>query len=261
MDPTTDLPVPVAEIAPINRRTDAREIATAAYLQLLELLGSLDDADWAVPTECAPWTVADTVSHLIGGGRSFSSWRGFLGYQIYGMRHRGAFDGNSLDACNARDVAELAGLTPRQRVEILTNDYPAIVAGRMRLAPVLALATGAVDQSGSTAPGMPTKENGGHLVEVVITRDVWLHTVDIARAVGREPDVSAPFNRRIVEDVVAEWAHRHGQPFELHLTGPAGGRFAQGAEGAALTLDAVDFARTLSGREPGEGLLTTRVLF
>jgi len=28
---------------------------------------------------------------------------------------------------------------------------------------------------------------------------------------------------RIVADVVAEWAGRHGRPFTLHLTGPAGG--------------------------------------
>ncbi len=261
MDRTADMPLSVAEITPLGRRTDAREVATAAYVQLLDLLGSLEDPDWEAPTECAPWTVADMVGHLIGGGRSFSSWRGFLGYQTYGLRHRGEFGGNSLDACNARDVAELAGLTPAQRVETLAREHPAMVAGRMRLAPVLALVTAPVDQGGSTAAGMPRKENGGRLLEVVLTRDVWLHTVDIARAVGREVEVSAPCNKRIIEDVVAEWAGRHGQPFELHLSGPAGATFVHGVGGERLDLDAVEFARTLSGRAPGAGLLETRVLF
>jgi len=60
---------------------------------------------------------------------------------------------------------------------------------------------------------------------------------------------------------VAEWAARHGQPFRLTLSGPAGGGFRQGDGGPSLQLDAVEFCRTLSGRAPSDGLLATRVLF
>ncbi len=260
MNTAPDLPLVVTDIVPISRRSDAGEVATAAYEQLLGLLGSLEGRDWDAQTECPRWTVADVVGHLIGG-RSFSSWRGFVRYQMYGLRHRGEFDGNAMYACNARDVAKAAELTPIQRVQALTRDAPAMVAGRMRLAPVLSLVNASVDQGGSTAAGMPRKVNGGHLLEVILTRDVWLHTVDIARAVGREPDVSAPFNKRVIEDVVAEWAGRHAQPFELRLSGPAGGTFTHGAGGERLSLDAVEFTRALSGRAPGAGLLATRVLF
>ena len=47
----------------------------------------------------------------------------------------------------------------------------------------------------------------------------------------------------------------HGQPCTLHLTGPAGGTFAQGDGGEEITIDAVEFCRILSGRGTGEGLL------
>lgn len=55
--------------------------------------------------------------------------------------------------------------------------------------------------------------------------------------------------------------HRHGQPFVLTLTGPAGGTYDGGFGGPEITLDAVEFCRTLGGRVTGEGLLRTNVPF
>jgi hypothetical protein len=108
---------------------------------------------------------------------------------------------------------------------------------------------------------MPERETIGHLLDVIITRDVWMHRVDIARATGRDlvlvPDADGP----IVADVVAEWAGRHGHPFELDLRGTTGGTFTHGDDGQRLDLDAVEFCRMLSGRAEGEGLLAVRVLF
>jgi hypothetical protein len=69
---------------------------------------------------------------------------------------------------------------------------------------------------------------------------------------------------RIVADVVAEWARRHGKPFTLALTGPASGTYAHHPdlpEAEHLSLDAVDFCRTLAGRGHPAGLLTTIVPF
>jgi hypothetical protein len=65
----------------------------------------------------------------------------------------------------------------------------------------------------------------------------------------------------IVADVVAEWALRHGQPYSLTLTGPAGGRWSSGNAGETISLDAVEFCRILSGRGSGEGLMSTFVPF
>jgi len=65
----------------------------------------------------------------------------------------------------------------------------------------------------------------------------------------------------IVADVVAEWAARHGQPYTLRLTGPAGGSWTSGDGGPLLETDAIEFCRVLSGRGQASGLLTTQVPF
>jgi hypothetical protein len=48
----------------------------------------------------------------------------------------------------------------------------------------------------------------------------------------------------------------HGEPFELVLEGPAGGKFRQGVGGERVELDAIEFVRILSGRRPGTGILS-----
>jgi hypothetical protein len=104
----------------------------------------------------------------------------------------------------------------------------------------------------------------GYLVDTIYLRDLWMHRVDASRATGRDLELTADHDGRIVVDVVAEWARRHGRPFVLTLTGPAGAKFAQEPEQPAcehLELDAVDLCRTLAGRTPGEGLLATVVPF
>jgi len=131
----------------------------------------------------------------------------------------------------------------------------------MRIPAAFRAISGSVAPSGSTATGMPTRETAGHLVDVILTRDVWMHRDDIARATRRQLRLDRAIDGAIVADVVAEWAGRHGQPFELNLTGPAGGYFAQSHGGERLDLDAVEFCRVLSGRVTGERLLGVRVLF
>jgi hypothetical protein len=91
-----------------------------------------------------------------------------------------------------------------------------------------------------------------------------MHRADAARALSRTPELSAGHDGRIVADVVAEWARRHGKPFMLDLTGPAGGTYSHAPDHPGtehLSLDAVDFCRALAGRGHPVGLLTTIVAF
>ena len=64
----------------------------------------------------------------------------------------------------------------------------------------------------------------------------------------------------LVDDVVREWAERHGSPYTLELSGPAGGRW-QAGEGEHLAMNAFEFCRAVSGRSPATGLLTMQVPF
>ena len=100
----------------------------------------------------------------------------------------------------------------------------------------------------------------GYLVDIILTRDPFMHRIDITRATGLPMDATPDHEGVIVADVVREWADRHGEPYTLELSGPAGGSWQLG-EGESLAMDAVEFCRALSGRAPATGLLTTQVPF
>jgi len=101
----------------------------------------------------------------------------------------------------------------------------------------------------------------GYMFETILTRDTWMHRVDTAKATDRQLVLTPEHDGALVSDVVTEWAERHGEPFRLQLTGPAGGTWSVGTGGEEITLDAVEFARILSGRAPGSGLLSVQVPF
>jgi hypothetical protein len=102
----------------------------------------------------------------------------------------------------------------------------------------------------------------GYLVDTIFTRDTWMHRLDLCRATGREMVLTADHDGRLVADVVAEWARRHGHRFSLILNGPAGGRWTRDrGETEPIEMDALDFCWTLAGRGSGAGLLETPVPF
>ncbi|WP_406831689.1 hypothetical protein ABEG17_02455 [Pedococcus sp. KACC 23699] len=166
-----------------------------------------------------------------------------------------------MDAVNSLQIADHAGLPDARRAEALRAVEPHAVRGRLRLSAWFGALSVPLSTGGSAAAGMPRSVNLGRLLDVVSTRDAWMHTIDISEVVGRPPSLGSPVNGRIVQDVCLDWVRRHGQPVDLTLTGPAGGRYQSGAGGAVPEMDAVEFCRILSGRSPGDGLLSTKVLF
>jgi hypothetical protein len=108
-------------------------------------------------------------------------------------------------------------------------------------------------------PPIGKKPMGSYLMDVVFTRDTWMHRIDICRAVGLDPVLTSDHDGRLVEDMVAEWARVHHLAFTLHLEGPAGGTFVSGSGGDELTLDAVEWIWILSGRGTGTGLLEKKL--
>ncbi|GAB90866.1 hypothetical protein [Gordonia rhizosphera] len=157
-------------------------------------------------------------------------------------------------------VDERADMTPAQIVERFAVRAPKAVSGRRRT-------PGFIRRRPMADPpevaGRPEDWQIGFLVvvDVILTRDRWMHRIDVCRAAGAEHVLTADHDGVLVADVVAEWASRHAKPFTLHLTGPAGGHWSNGRGGSELELDAIEFTRILSGRAPGTGLLATPVPF
>jgi uncharacterized protein (TIGR03083 family) len=248
--------IDVTTIRPIQR-SDAEEIAATEYARFVEQLRTLNDDDWGKPTDCPLWDVRAMAGHSVGMMSDFTSFRSLM-RRMWAATRRAKRTGSPLvDAMTSQQVDEQAGLSRSELIERAEQIGPK--AARWRAA----------------APGpfrrLPVKESVGgvaetwrmgYLLETILTRDPWMHRADIARATGRPMVLTADHDGRIVGDVVAEWARRHGKPFTLTLTGPAGGVFAAGdGSGDAITIDAVDFCRILSGRATGSGLLTQEVPF
>ncbi len=157
----------------------------------------------------------------------------------------------------AAQVRERAALAPPQLVEHLGAVAPRAVRARRRTPALLRWAV----RMKQDPPFDTERWRFGYLVDTIFTRDVWMHRLDICRATGHDMVVTEDHDGRLVADVVAEWARRHGRPFRLVLTGRAGGRWRAGDSGAHLELDALEFCWVLAGRAPGAGLLSTPVPF
>jgi uncharacterized protein (TIGR03083 family) len=231
---------------------DWMRAAGEEYDRLLDLLADLDAAAWAAPTDCTGWDVRAMVAHLAGAAQWAASVRELLRQQRRGRPLLP--DADTVDAMNALQVHERAEHAPARLLAELRSIAPRAVRARTRLpASVRALPV-------PFGPPLGTKPLG-YLYDRILTRDAWLHRIDICRATGRSLLLTADHDGRIVDDVVAEWARLHGQPFALELSGPAGGRWREGRDGDHLALDAVEVCRILSGRAPGSGLLATPVAF
>jgi len=225
----------------------------------IALLRSLDDAEWSTTTDCPAWDVRAMYLHVLGACESGASMRENI-HQLRRARSHRKQQGGPLEAAlSAVQVRERIDLSPAEIVQRFADIAPKTVRGRKRT-PAL------VRHYASLAVDGPVHESWkfGYLIDTIYLRDLWMHRVDTSRALNRPLDVSAGHDGRIVADVVAEWARRHGKCFVLELSGPAGGTYARDSDvlGAErLSLNAVEFCRTLAGRAPATSLLATVVPF
>lgn len=234
-------------------RPDAMTVAAAELDRFLDLMRSLSPDEWKRPTECEPWDVRAMTTHVLGATESHSSVR----ETAHQMRaYRGAKYGPMIDAMTALQIRDRTDLSPEEIVARFERAAPRSVRARRRMPGLLRRMRMKVDP-----PLDAERWRLGYLMDVIYTRDCWMHRVDISRATGRDMVLTPDHDGRLVADVVAEWARRHGQPFALTLTGPAGGAYVAGDGGEHIELDAVEFCRILSGRAKGAGLLSTEVPF
>ncbi len=244
---------PVDSIPALGRR-EAAERAAAENKRFVDLVRALHAEDWSKPTDCPAWDVRAMASHVLGSMEANDSLRVFVHQFRAGKKAAG--DRPDIDGMTEVQVRERAHLGPQQIVDRLAEMAPKAARGRARVPGVLRRMPMKVE----VAKVMESWRLG-YLLDTIFTRDTWMHRVDMARATGHELVLTPGHDGRIIADVVAEWARRHGRPFTLELSGPAGGVFTQSQGGEHITLDAVEFTRILSGRAPGAGLLTQEVPF
>ena len=247
---TTD----ISTIAAIDHR-EAMKLQATELDRALELLRTLDTSQWSTQTNCPDWDVRQMWLHVLGACEAGASIRENMHQMLAGRKRRKDFGVSLEEGLSAVQVAEREDLSPRELLERLEDIAPKTIKGRTRTPRLMRAAKIAID-----AP-VVEKWTLGYLIDTIYLRDAWMHRVDTARATGRELVLTSEHDGRIIADVVAEWARRHGQPFTLELTGDAGGVFASGEHGETTVIDAVEFCCLLAGRGKPTGLFTTIVPF
>lgn len=243
---------------PMIPRPDAMRLAADEYARVADLIAELGPEDWDKPTDCTEWSVHQLVSHVVGMAAMASSVRESLRQNRIARKRPGG-EAVTVDALTALQVREFGRRTPAELVALLAEFGPRAARGRRRT-------PGFIRRRPMPEPevlnGIPERWSFGYLIDVILTRDPWMHRIDLCRATGRAPRLTAAHDGRIVDDVVREWAQRHAKPYRLTLTGPAGGTWSSpGGDGESFELDAIEFCRALSGRGSAEAPLGTDVPF
>ena len=242
----------VTTVRPIAQ-PEAKALAEAEVARMVDALRALDAEDWTRPTDCTLWDVRAMAGHVLGMTKTFTGFRRLMSDMRAGGKRAG--DGPMIDGLTAVQVDAHAALTTDELIAELAAAGP--IAARWRSRRRFVRHAPMKEEVG----GVEETWKMGYLFDIILTRDTWMHRADLAKATGKPMELTADHDGRIVADAVAEWGRRHGKPFRLQLTGPAGGTFTQGAGGEERTIDAVDFCRVLSGRGTGEGLLQQQVPF
>lgn len=233
-------------------RNDARRVAEAEYRALLTQLRALDQEQWAMATECEPWSVRDMVAHLAGAAEEAVRLRVQLRHLREARRRIGEAD--FVDVLNEQQLADREGQGDDELLAELTALAQRAPKARMKTPGFIRRRP--LPKEAGGLPG----DTMAYLLDVIYTRDIWMHRIDIARATGgplaasgAEKDVVS----QLVRDLDRGWA---GDPITLTLTGSGGGRWLIGSAPDAETvpsveLDSVAAARLWSGRSDETGLL------
>jgi len=236
----------------------AMRVAATEYDRMAEVLAELKPEDWAKPTACPAWDVRQLGCHMVGMARLASSPLEMNRQMKKAEADAAAAGTDKLTALTGLQVSERDGWTPADVVAGARKVAPKAARGR-RLTPPFIRRRPVPDPQ--DVGGRLEDWSIGFMMDTILTRDPWMHRMDLAAATGRDPYLTAEHDGVIVADVVAEWAGRHDAAYQLELTGPAGGSWSRGSGGQQIELDAIDFCRALSGRGPAAGLLGVAVPF
>lgn len=231
--------VRTSSIPPLHA-TEAETLYAELVDSMVTLLRSLDARGWEAQTECELWRVRDMIAHLTGWNEAFASLRE-LGRQGSGAFRRRKEFGNVVDAQNQVQVDERRDLTTD---ELLSRFTKSAVRGAARRR--------AISRSIGRLPIYVPYLGGwitlSYLNDITFTRDVFVHRIDISRAVDTEYKAS-PADQRVFDDIVRDWFARSKARARLRATGELRGEYVSDDPAVAtLSVDGVGFTRMLFGR-------------
>jgi len=229
----------------------AARLAATEYDRFVGTLERLTPEQWTAPTDCPGWNVRAMAGHVLGMAQMAATVREMMRQQAASAKRVKREGGLAIDALTALQVEKNAELSTGDLVQEMRRVGPNAARARRRTPSFI---------RNRTMRDQDEWWTFGYLMDVILTRDPFMHRIDIAQATGVQMPATSDHEGVIVDDVAREWAARHGQPYTLELNGPAGGRWSEGV-GEEITMDAFEFCRAVSGRAPATRLLATQVPF
>lgn len=245
-----------AAIPPLARH-EAKGMSAEELRRFLALIDALTDPDWHQPTACTLWTVKDVVAHQAAHVLSFTSLRSFFSQVSPAQTRPYTQKGMSyLDAMNQAQVDLRHNRSPAELISEIRDAAELSLKGRDRI-------PGFLRAPALPMPGLDQPRSLGYLFDVIYTRDMWMHRLDICRAVGRAMPQDSAHDGRTVALIVRDLALKSKQGLQgrsaiLSLSGAAGGSYRIGSGAAPTTtieMDVLAFCVLASGRDQAAGIL------
>jgi len=217
--------------------------------RFLALVTALSDDEWEKPTACTLWNVRQILAHVTGAAASYARWSEFKRQNSFKVQRPYRASGLSfLESLNQIQVDDRASATPAALIDELHTVGPRAIATRTRLPVLLRVIRVPLPALGIVPVG--------YLTDLIYTRDMWMHRLDLCRATGREMVLTPEHDGRIVALVMRDVAKKLAAPLRknsmvYHLSGRVGGTWQLGAEvppAATLQIDVLDFNLVASGR-------------
>jgi uncharacterized protein (TIGR03083 family) len=164
-------------------RPVAMRLAAVEYDRCAETFRSLTPAQWAMPTDCPAWDVRQLAAHMLGMAEMAASIRENLRQQRKAAQAAKA-GALYIDALTQLQVDERADWTPARITERYAARAPKASAGRRRTPAFVRSRTMPQSQE---VNGVTEPWTLGYLIDVILTRDPWMHRMDIAAATGTAP--------------------------------------------------------------------------
>ncbi|MGZ3627208.1 MAG: maleylpyruvate isomerase N-terminal domain-containing protein, partial [Ktedonobacteraceae bacterium] len=195
------------------------------------------------------WNVRQMLAHVTGAAASYARWSEFKRQNSFKAQRPYRVSGLSfLDSLNQIQVNDRASTTPAALIDELQTVGPRAIATRARLPLLL------------RAIRVPLPALGivpiGYLTDLIYTRDMWMHRLDLCRATQREMVMTPEHDGRIVSLVMRDVEKKlaailRTKSIAYHLSGRVSGTWQLGAKvppTATLQLDVLDFNLLASGR-------------
>lgn len=236
----TQTPVVLAALPGVKAK-EGEALSRALAQDFVALLDSLTPEEWTAVTACDPWTVKDVAVHLLGWADALCSPRALATQARAGLARRRRFD-NLLDAHNDAQV-DLGRTTSTQEVvDRLRVMLPRAAKLRRRLG-------GSLHYVPAYAGFVGGAFNLGYLLNAVFPRDLIVHTVDVADAIGRDVPIRDA-GARVVADMLRDWARRTDADATIELSAPDAVYVAGSGGRATVSATSAAMIQRLAGRRP-----------